>query len=375
MINLSKPSITNSEIEEVSKVLESNWLGMGKYAHEFERECKRLIGCKHFISLSSGTRALETALVVSGCKHGDEVLVPSNTYQSAIQVILKLSLIPVFVDSDPSDLNISIEDLERKITKRTRFIMPVHFRGRSCRMDLIREIAEKNNLIIIEDAAHAFGSKYQNELVGGNSFMACFSFGPIKNITCGSGGGIATNDDSIAKKILIYRNMGVDRSTWERFSGGEKKHSWEIEVTSAGDRCHLSDLNASIGLAQLSRLGELKKKKEAIIRNYELNLGKIPGISLLDTDVESDFLYIYVILVPEKDRHGLMVSLFEKGIHSGIHYAPNHLQPLFRKFSRGSLPIIEEMASRYLTLPSYNDLSSEDQNRVIEAISSYFCCA
>lgn len=367
MIQISKPSIGPEEIEAAKKALQSGWLGMGPASMQFEEECAKLIGCRHFLGMSSGTRALEVAFLAAGCRPGDEVLVPSITYAATIHVILNLSLIPVFVDSARDDLNISIEDVTRKITPRTRFIAPVHYRGRSCDMEAFGTIADRHGLRIIEDAAHAFASKYKGRYVGAGSYSACFSFGPVKNITCGAGGGIATNDDSVARFIRDYRNMGVSRSTWQRFDNEEMsaRNPWDFTVTRAGGRCFLPDFNAAIGLAQLGRLEEFKEKRKRMIRRYDEAFRAAKEITVLNTDPESDFLYLYTILVPESERTNLMRRLIKKEIHTSIHYPANHLQPYFKKYAASALPVAEDADKRLVTLPLFNDLSDEEQDYVI----------
>ena len=373
MIYIAKPSIGPEEIRAVKKVLERGWLGTGPVVQEFENACCDLIGCKYFIGLSSGTKALEIALMVSGSQNGDEVLVPSLTYAATIQSIINLSLKPVFVDSSLQDANMCMDDVENKITTKTRFIMPVHLRGRSCDMDTLNRISEKHNLKIIEDAAHAFASKYHDKFVGQESYLACFSFGPLKNITCGTGGGIATNDESIARFIYNYRNMGLSRSTWDRYDRNsiDSRYPWDYQVTSAGDRCYLSEINAAIGIVQLKRVNEFKNKKKRLIQTYESEFSTFNPVTTLLTDLQRDFLCIYPVLVSKEKREGLMRKLVQKGIHSSIHYPANHLQPYFKKYSNDGLKNATNLCERLITLPLFTELSEDQQAYVIDVVKRF----
>src|ERR1043165_146223 len=218
VIKVSQPSIGAKEQAAVCNVLSTGWIGQGEQVAEFERRCKEIIGSKHFIALSSCTKAIEIALVLSGFQQGDEVIVPSVTYASVIQVIVKLGLVPVFAEIDSLHLNIDPGDVLLKITSRTRFILPLHFRGHACDTAKLKSIVPERDILIIEDAAHAFGSYESTSPVGAESYAACFSFGPLKNVCCIEGGGIATNSDDLAAKIISYRNFGMAKSTWPRYN-------------------------------------------------------------------------------------------------------------------------------------------------------------
>ena len=372
MINVSKPSISITERKILDEVLESGWIGQGQKVFTFEEECKRELQSKYFIALSSCTKSIEIGLVVAGCRPGDEIIVPSFTYASVIQVILKLGIVPVFADIESSDLNVSVADIERRITAKTKVILPLHYRGHSCNIDAIQQLAAQHNIKVIEDAAHAFGSYYKNAPVGANSYMSCFSFGPLKNICCIEGGGIATNDEEVAKKILSYRNMGMGRSTWHRYnSNTENNKPWHYEVVAAGDKCTQNDVGAGIGLMQLRRIAEIREKKKKMQEKYlaELPCGK--GMEIPITDTQNDFAYIFAIMAGAAWREKLMAHLWDKGISTAVHYYPNHLQPYFSKYNTGLLPVTEDAGNRIITLPSYTDLLEDDQDYVIDEIKKF----
>lgn len=356
----------------LDEVLESGWIGQGQRVFAFEEACKKELQAKHFIALSSCTKSIEVGLVIAGCVPGDEVIVPSLTYASVIQVIVKLGLVPVFATIEKEDLNISVNNIEQHITPKTKVVLPLHFRGHSCRIDDLQEIAAKHKLTIIEDAAHAFGSSYKGSPVGSSSYMACFSFGPLKNICCIEGGGIATNDDDVAQRILSYRNMGMARSTWHRYnnSTGSVK-PWHYEVIAPGDKCTQNDVGAAIGLMQLGRIEEIRAKKRKIIERYVSELPVEKGLEIPATDPENDFAYIFTILANASWREKLMSYLWDKGISTAVHYYPNHLQPYFAKYNRGPLPVTEDAGNRIITLPSYTDLSESDQSYIIDEIQKF----
>ncbi len=370
VINVSKPSIKLDDTAALEEVLASGWLGQGDKVFSFEKKCKETLHCKHFIALSSCTKAIEVALLMTGCSYGDEVIIPSLTYASVIQVILKLGLVPIFADINTRDLSIIPSDIEKKISPKTRVILPLHFRGHAYNVDAVKKIAGEYNLLIIEDAAHAFGSYYNNEPVGADTFISCFSFGPLKNICCIEGGGIATNNDEIAARILSYRSLGMDHSTWSRYNSATRS-PWHYRVISRGDKCELNNVNAAVGLMQLSRIDEIKRSKKIIVKNYIDALAGIEGIEIPNTDVEKDFAYIFTILVNSGIRERLMSHLWNKGISTAIHYYPNHMQPFFAKYDNGPLPGTEEIGARILTLPSYTDLTETDQSYVTEEIRKF----
>lgn len=370
VINVSKPSIGITERALLDEVIASGWVGQGRRVFAFEEECKKELQAKHFIALSSCTKSLEVALIVAGCKAGDEIIVPSLTYASVIQVIMKLGLVPVFADVDKEDLNISVADVERHISHRTRVILPLHFRSHSCRIDAIQELAAAHQLQVVEDAAHAFGSSYKGMPVGADSHMSCFSFGPLKNICCIEGGGIATNDDEIAKRILAYRNMGMARSTWQRYNTANN-NPWHYEVVSAGDKCTQNDVGAAIGLMQLQRIDEIRAKKRTMVKRYLDELPRDKGLEIPTTDPDNDFAYIFCILAGEPWREKLMAHLWENGISTAVHYYPNHLQPYFASYNKGSLPVTEDAGRRIITIPSYTDLLENEQSMVIDEIKKF----
>lgn len=368
MIPVSRPSIGEEELKEIKKVFATGWLGLGSVVLEFENKLKEYLGAKHVICVNTGTSALHIALAALGIGPGDEVIAPSLTFCATIQAITALGAKPVFCEVNPDDLNIDVEDAGRKITKKTRAIMPVHYCGQACDMDALLSLGKENKIYIVEDAAHAFGSSYKGRKIGSFGDITCFSFDPIKNITCGEGGAVVLHDDELAEEIRRKRILGIDKDTWHRY---RNERSWFYEVATQGYRYHMSNINAAIGLAQLRKLDEFIDKRRKIVAQYNLAFANIPGIKTLKWNLEDTAPFTYILRVLNGKREALIAFLKEKGIDTGIHYIPNHLQPFFRPFSL-PLPVTEMLGEEILTLPLYYDMTQEDINLVITSIRTFF---
>lgn len=366
-IPVSRPSIGHDELNEVSKVFSTGWLGLGATVFEFENAIKDFLGAKNVIAVNTGTSALHLALDGYGIGSGDEVIVPSLTFCASVQAITALGAVPVFCEIDPKTLNIDVNDLEHRITKNTKAIMPVHYCGLPCEMDRIFEIAKSHNLKIVEDAAHAFGSNYKGKMIGSFGDATCFSFDPIKNITCGEGGAIVTEDDDFAELVRTKRILGIDKDTWHRY---KNERSWDYGVITQGYRYHMSNVNAAIGLSQLKKFEEFDRRKKEIVGYYN-SLLKLDGIELLDWNLDSTSPFTYIVRVLDNKRESLAKFLNDNGIGTGIHYIPNHIQPFFKKFST-ALPVTEKVSEEILTLPLYYDMSDEQVSLVVEKTIEFF---
>lgn len=367
MLQIQRPSIGSEELKEVKKVFETGWLGMGKWVFEFENRIKEFLGAKNVIAVNTGTTAIHLALDSLGLKRGDGVIVPSFTFVATIQAIIACGATPVFCDIDTDTLNMDVRDVEGLITPQTKVIMPVHYGGLPCDMDEILKIAKKHNIKVVEDAAHAFGSLYKGRKIGSFGDITCFSFDPIKNITCGEGGAIATNNDDISQIMMKKRILGIDKDTWSRF--GQKK-DWFYSVNMLGFRYHMSNINAAIGLVQLEKLDKFLSRKKEIVKRYDNAFTGIDGIEILKRDYENTAFFSYIVKINTK-RDELMEFLKGKGIDSGVHYIPNHLQPFFKDYSI-SLPITEKVWQEIVTLPLYYDMTDDDVQNVINGVTGFF---
>ncbi len=367
LMPVSRPSLGQDELAEVGKVFESHWLGLGAWVLRFENRIKSFLSAKSVIAVNTGTSALHLALDALNLKEGDEVIVPSLTFAASIQAIAACKASPKFCDIEEDTLNIDSAEIKKLITDKTKAIMPVHYCGLPCDMDEIIKIAKDNDLRVVEDAAHAFGSYYKNRLIGSFGDVTCFSFDPIKNITCGEGGCIVTGDEELTKIIYKKRILGIDKDTWSRY---EHKRDWFYEVTDLGFRYHMSNINAAIGLVQMDKLPQFIAKKRELVKKYDENFRNLKEIKLLVRDVDNIAPFNYIIRVQKRDE--LMNFLKENGIDSGVHYIPNHIQPFFSKFDTTGLKVTDMVWKEIITLPLFFDMLDSDQDRVIECIKRFY---
>jgi len=368
MIPVSKPSMGNEELEAVGKVFQTGWLGLGSTVFDFENILKDYLGVKNVIAVNTGTSAIHIALDAFGISAGDEVIVPSMTFAATIQAILATGAVPVFCEINSDTLNVDVADIEKRITAKTKAIIPVHYCGQACDMDELLAIARPKGIKIIEDAAHAFGSSYKGKKIGSLGDAACFSFDPIKTITCGEGGAVTLNDDEIAEKIRRKRILGIDKDTWHRY---RNERTWFYQVTDIGYRYHMSNINAAIGIEQFKKIDKFIERKREITMRYDKEFRTLPGIKVLSNNYAETAQFCYILRV-ENGRDELMNFLKTKGVGSGVHYIPNHIQPVFKKFSPDALPITDKMAEQIITLPLYYDMTDSDVELVLNSVKEFF---
>ena len=364
-IRLSKSCLGDSEKSAVREVLDHEYLGMGSYVQQFEEDLSEFFG-RPAICVANGTAALHLALQACGIGHGDEVLVQSLTYVASYQAISATGARPVSCDVDPSSLTIDLKHAENLITSRTKALMPVHYAGGVGPLDEIYNFASKHGLRIIEDAAHAFGSTYHGTKVGGFGDISCFSFDGIKNITCGEGGCVVSNDKQILDVIQDLRLLGVNKDTLKRFSG---QRSWDFDVLSQGWRYHMSNMNASIGIVQLSRFPVLAQRRQSLAKLYTTLLSDCLQIIPVLNEFNEVVPHIYpVFLSLPLDRDLVRKLLLDAGVESGYHYQPNHKLSFY--YSSHSLPITDSLSTRLLTLPLHPDLDDLDVIYVVNTLKS-----
>lgn len=365
-IPVQRPSIGKEELMAVEKVFRSGWLGMGSVVKEFENAVASFLGARYVVATNTGTSALHLALDIIGLKLGDEVLVPTITFVATPQAISATGATPVFCDVEEDTLNIDLADAERKITRKTKAIVPVHYRGMPCEMDEVFKLADEYGLRVVEDAAHAFGSHYRKRKIGSFGDLTCFSFDPIKNITCGEGGAITCLDPDLVSLLQRKRILGVDRDTWSRY---HNRRSWFYDVTTQGYRYHMSNINAAIGLTQLRKFEKMNFRKIEIAKIYDEEFSNLKKIELLRTNYDGLALFMYVVKV-KKDREKLIKFLGERKIDTGIHYLPCHLFSFYRK-EKVKLPTAEKVSEQILTLPLFPDMSDDQVDRVIGAVREW----
>ncbi|WP_421172615.1 UDP-4-amino-4-deoxy-L-arabinose aminotransferase [Aeromonas sp. 601115] len=367
----SKPAMGEAEIRAVSEVLQSGWITTGPKNHELEQRFCETFGCQHAVALCSATAGMHVTLMALGIGPGDEVITPSQTWVSTINIITLLGATPVFVDVDRDTLMVSADQIAPLITPNTRAIIPVHYAGAPVDLDPILALGRQHDIPVIEDAAHAVGTRYRARWVG-ETGTAIFSFHAIKNLTCAEGGMLVTDDQALADKarMLKFHGLGVD--AFDRMTQGRKP---QAEVIMPGFKYNLADINAAIALVQLARLPELNAKRVELVSRYHERLANLPLAPLaIPTYPHLHAWHLFVVRVdPEQcglDRDQLMQALQERGIGSGLHFRAAHTQKYYReRYPDLSLPNTEWNSSRLCTLPLFPDMTLSDVDRVVAALT------
>ena len=364
-IRLSKSSISQKEKDAVLKVMDTEFLGMGEEVKIFEDKIKQYLGTSmNVVCVSTGTSALHLAISALDIGIGDEVLVPSLTYVASFQAISATGAVPISCEINPNTLFIDIDDARKRVTKNTKAIMPVHYASSSKGMEKVYQLAKEFKLRVIEDAAQAFGSKRDNQKIGVDGDIICFSFDGIKNITSGEGGAILSSEKKFIQKVKDARLLGVEKDTEKRYEG---QRSWDFDVKEQGFRYHMSNIMAAIGIVQVSRVDEFRSKRQSIAKRYIQELTDIKDVSFLDFDFNEVLPHIFVIKATKRD--GLREYLISNDIECGVHYKPNHL---LTKYKANRLIITEKVYEEILTLPCHFDLTEDEQNRIILKIKEFY---
>lgn len=369
----SRPSITEEDISAVADVLRSGWITTGPNVTEFERAFCEYVGCKRAVALSSATAGMHLALMALGIGPGDEVITPSMTWVSTVNLIVLAGATPVFADIDKDTLMISPDSIEGSLSRKTRLIVPVHFAGAAADMAFLRRIAARIEVPLVEDAAHALGTHYSGTHVGKEG-TSIFSFHPIKNITTGEGGMFCSDNDDLIDHInrLKFHGLGVD--AYDRQTQGR---SPQAEVLEPGYKYNMTDMAAVLGLRQLARVDDfIRKRTELAIRYTEL-LAEIDEILPLSVppDTTQHAWHLFIVRL-DTDRRGLsrddfMAELKQRNIGTGLHFRAVHLQKYYRESMgthRGMLPNTEWNSDRICSLPLFPDMTFQDVDDVVEAI-------
>jgi len=367
---LNKPSIGPAEIERVVACLKSGWITTGPHCLAFEDRFRKLTGAAHAITLSSATAGMHLALAALGIGPGDEVITPSMTFASTVNMIVLLGAKPVFVDCDYDTLLIDAAGIEEKITDRTKAVIPVHFAGAPADMDPIVALAGRRGLTVIEDAAHAVGTYYKGIHAGGFGGMAIFSFHPIKNITTGEGGLVTVNGDDLNQKIRLLRFHGIERDAWKRYG---KAGTPDYDIQEAGFKYNLTDIQATLGIGQLDRLDEFNGRRAELIGLY---MEGLKGLSGIDLPGVPPYPHVHphnlmIIKTLKMPREVIMEKLSEYNIGYGLHFPATHLLSHVRRLfgtKEGMLPETERAAGRILSLPLFPDMKDGDVYYVCDAL-------
>lgn len=368
---LSKSIISQKECDAVVKVMiEDGYLGMGAEVGRFEKDIADYLGVNEsmVVCVNSGTAALHLALEAL-LLPGDEILVPSFTFLSSYQAISAAGVTPLSCDIYEDTLTIDLEDAAKKIGKKTKAIMPVHYASNPAHIVQVYSFAEKHGLRVIEDAAHAFGCTYQSKKIGSFGDVICFSFDGIKNITSGEGGAIVTSDEKILEIVKDTRLLGIEKDSEKRYSG---QRSWDFDVNRQGYRYHMSNIFAAIGRVQLARLdSEFAPKRQLLRSKYKELLGLNVNIKMQVTEENAVIIpHIFSLRILNGKRNGLIEELQKAGIQTGIHYKPNHLLSFYGS-GKLSLPVTERVYNEIITLPLHPELTNEDVEEICQLINSY----
>jgi dTDP-4-amino-4,6-dideoxygalactose transaminase len=367
------PLLGKAERDEVIECLRTGWLGTGPKVAKFEEMVRKFISAKYAVGIDSCTSGLHLSLLACGVGAGDEVITTPMTFASTANVIEHVGAKPVFVDIELPSMNIDPANIERKINKRTKAIMPVHMAGRACRMDEIMKIAKRHGLKVIEDAAHAFGAEYKGKKVGSIGDLTVFSFYITKNLVTGEGGMVLTDKREYADFIQMAAMHGMDRSAWKRYSDEGFKH---YLIKYPGYKYNLIDLHAAIGIHQFARFKEGQKKRKKIWNQYSKEFSDLPVEIPAEPEPDSIHAYhLYTILVDKDklkaDREVIQHALHAENIGIGIHFIALHLHPYYRKkygYKRGDYPVAEHVSDRTISLPFSAKLTKSDVKDVIKAV-------
>jgi len=394
MIQVFRPWFDEREEEAVLDVLRSGWIGLGPKTAEFEQKFAEYVGAGYAVAMNSGTAALHLALLALGIGPGDEVLVPTITFVSTAHVVEYCGAKPVFVDVEPDTLCIDVDDARRKLSRQVKAVIPVHYAGHPCNLVKVAGLIVSNGLTVVEDAAHACGAEFRGLRIGsGNlrssdeckvvnfsNWLIAFSHHAVKNLTTGEGGTVTTSDPAIAENLRRLRWCGIDKSTWGRTEevkegtrGQYGKYGWYYEIDRLGYKCHMSDLNAAIGLVQLEKLEVSNIMRRSIVDHYQ---DAFADLEWLERPVEKNYCksswHLYHIKLEKPEyRDRLNLFLRDRDIATGVHYMPLHLQPYYRDQGQPVLPVAEDVWRRILTLPLYPGLTMDEVEQVVEGVREF----
>lgn len=372
-IDFNSYLISEEEKRELIDTLDSGWLTTGPKTKKFEEQFAEYTKAKYAIGVSSGTAALHLSLLALGIGKGDEVITTPMTFVATVNAIIYTGARPVLVDIEADTLNIDSKKINKKITQRTKAIIPVHYAGQPCKMDEILDIAKDHNLFIIEDAAHAIEAEYRGRKIGSIGDLTCFSFHPIKNITTGEGGMVTTNNQKLANKIRSLRLHGMDKSAWKRYAKNKFRH-WDM--TCLGYKYNMTDIQASLGIHQLKKINDFWKKRKLYSERYDALFSSEKNIILLPPQRDNkNAFHLYPIRVKienlKKNRNDIIDMIQAKNIGVSVHFRAVHLLSFYKKYFHpkyGEFANAECASSRLISLPLYPKMSQNEVDYVAKTV-------
>lgn len=375
-VRLFRPYLDEKDLESIKVAFDANWLGLGSRVAEFENAWTEKFKVSHSLGLNSATAALHLALEAFKFEEGKKVLVPSMTFSSTAMAVNYTRLQPVFVDCEPVNLTMDLEDLERKIDKDCVAIIPVHYGGSACDMDGIMALAKKHNLKVIEDCAHTQGGLYNGQILGTIGDIGCFSFEEKKGMTTGDGGMLVCEGQEIYDYLKPMRWVGIDKDTWKRATDvddlQDRSMHWFYEIRNLGFKYNMNNLAASLGLSQLDKLDEINRTKNAAIRKYIDHLSGIQGVEFLMDYSEKSWTGSYWLFgLRLKNRAEFINYLTDKGVSTGVHFTPLNEQP-FWQHCEGATPYSHEIYPEIVTLPLLPMMDLAEVDYVCNVISDFF---
>lgn len=392
-IPYGRQSIDDADIEAVVKVLKSDYLTTGPAVAAFEKKVADYVGAKYAVAVSNGTAALHVACLATGIGEGDEVITTPITFAASANCVLYCGGTPVFADIDPDTYNISPEELEKKITSRTKAIIPVHYTGQPCDMDAILEIAHKHNLLVVEDGAHALGAAYKGKKIGSIADMTCFSFHPVKPVTTGEGGMIVTDNEELYRRLVLYRSHGItrDKDMMQQYEEQLQQSSdpalqeaadmlrgdvidpggWYYQQLELGYNYRITDISCALGASQMDKLDHFLERRRQIAKKYDEAFADIPQIKTpwQQEGCQSGW-HLYMIQTMERSRREVFEGLRQAGIGVNVHYIPVYRHPYYQRNGYAGVHCLnaEAFYERAISLPIFPGLTGQQQDYVIEHV-------
>jgi len=361
--------IDGEDIEEVVKVLKSDWITTGPKIEEFENALCKYIGCKYAVAVNSGTSALDIAVQTLNPPRGSEIITTPFTFVATSNAVLYNNLKPIFVDIEKDTRNINPDEIRKKITDKTKAIIYVDYAGHPCDIEEIKDIAEEHDLYLIEDASHAIGAEYKGKKIGNFADMTIFSFHPVKHITTGEGGVVVTNNKGFYEKLNMLRNHGIDKSALDRFG---PEAGWAYDLKFLGRNYRITDFQAALGISQLKKLDEFIMRRKEIVKMYN---EAFEAVLEIETPVVKPYVkpawHIYTVLLNDGDRNEFFREMRERDIGVNVHYIQIYRFSYYQKhfnINPKDFPVTEEVFSKIVTLPLFPKMEDEEVIYVINTV-------